>query len=256
MSDGAEQGLIGVRRGADHELHRHARRPARVQPVDRPPMRASFPLPEHQPAHLLEVGAGRVPLFVRGNQRQAGTARRLEVDRDPARELGQPVDLRRLRARNHLDVDVPAEPVALPQQLQRLDELVHDVDGPAGNPRGDEQALAPAAPERAQEDAHQLFGFEQRPRKLPVAPHRAVVAVEAAGVGHEHAEQPGAAGSGAKVADVERAQGAGPSAVPEPGRRRGAVPVVRGEGHQDVQLLLEIRPHARLRWWASGTIPE
>ena len=72
-------------------------------------------------------------------------ARRLEVDRHAAGERGEPLDLRRLRARHELDVDVAGEAVRCAEQLEHGDQVVHDLHRPAGNAGGDEEPLAPAA---------------------------------------------------------------------------------------------------------------
>ena len=95
----------------------------------------------------------------------------------------------RLGAGHQLHVDVPAEAVPLAQQLEHRDEIVHHLDRPARDAGGDEQPLAPPALMRAEEDADQLLGLEQGARHGPVPAHGAVVAVVAAGVGHEDAEQ-------------------------------------------------------------------
>jgi hypothetical protein len=67
------------------------------------------------------------------------------------------------------------------------------------------------------------------------------VAIEAARIGHQHAQETGApAGTGAQIPDVERTQGAGLSSIPKPRRGRPAVPIIDGEGHQDAELFLQI----------------
>src|SRR5687768_4813068 len=126
----------------------------------------------------------------------------------------------------------------LPQEGERLDQLVGDLGRPSRNPGGDEKALTPSPPQRAQEDPYQLFGLEQGARELPVSPHGTVVTVEAAGVSHEYAEQLGpAAGPGTQVPYVQGTQRSGLRGVPKAGRGRTAVPVVGREGHQDSKLL-------------------
>ena len=98
----------------------------------------------------------------------------------------------------------------VPQQVEHLDQVVHHFHGPPGNRRGDEQSLTPAATPRLEEDANQLLRLEQRARHVAVAAHRAVVAVEAARIGHENAQQRRASpASGADRSEVQRPQRAG-----------------------------------------------
>jgi hypothetical protein len=87
-------------------------------------------------------------------------SRSLEVERYPACERGEPLDLPRLGPGHELHVDVAGEAVPLAQQLQRGNELVHDPDRIAGDAGRDEQAVHPSAVERAEEDPHQLLGLE------------------------------------------------------------------------------------------------
>src|SRR6185436_5250263 len=101
-------------------------------------------------------------------------AGRLQVHRDAAGEGGEPLDLRRLGPSHQLDVDVPREAVALAKQLEGGDEVVHDLHRIAGDAGGDEESIDPAALQRAEEDAHQLLGLEQRAGQIPVPPHWAV----------------------------------------------------------------------------------
>src|SRR5207249_11286221 len=122
-------------------------------------------------------------------------ARWLEIDRDATGELRKPLDLRLFGARHHLDVDVAGEPMLSPQQLERGDEVVHHLHRPAGNTSSDEQPVAPAALARGEKDAHELLGLEERAWHLAIAAHGAVVAVEAARVRHEDAQQGRAAAS-------------------------------------------------------------
>jgi hypothetical protein len=104
-------------------------------------------------------------------------------------------------------VNVAAEAVSFAEQLQHANQIVHDLHRPPRNPGRDEQTLTPPALPRREEDADELLRLEECPRHLAIAAHRAVVAVEAAGVGHEDAEQrllPAAISPRADLADVER----------------------------------------------------
>src|SRR5882724_2043165 len=97
--------------------------------------------------------------------------------------------------------------MSFPQQLEHLDEVIHDPGGTAGDAGGDEQSLAPAAATGLEEDADQFLGLEQRAWHRAIPSHGAVVAVVATGVGHEDAEERHpCAGAGAEVANVERAE--------------------------------------------------
>ena len=181
-------------------------------------------------------------------------AGRLQVQRDAAGQRRQPLDLRGLAAGHHLHVHVAAKALAAAQQLQHGDQVVHHLDRPAGDAGGDEQAAAPAAAVRLQEDAHQLLGLEQGARHVAVAPHGAVVAVEAARVGHQDAQQrhlplprhP-------QVADVQRPQRAHVLRMAQPRRQRAvlaarAVVVVARQRDQQVELLVQRhRVHGALR---------
>ena len=81
-----------------------------------------------------------------------------------------------------------------------------------------------------EKDADQLLRLEQRARHGPVSPHGAVVAVVAAGVGHEDAKQRHPhAGSGAEIPDVERPEGTHVFGVTQTGRQ--PFPIVGGERH-------------------------
>src|SRR5688500_8123167 len=105
-------------------------------------------------------------------------------------------------------------PVA--EELEDGDEIVGDLLGLRRYPRRDEQPLAPIAAKRAEEDADQLFGLEQRPTHRSIAPHRAVVAVERTGVRHEDSEKPHGPPGPAEHANVEGPQRAGVARVAEP----------------------------------------
>jgi hypothetical protein len=101
-------------------------------------------------------------------------------------------------------VDVSAELMPFPQELEHLDEVVHHLDRTAWNSRGDEQALAPATLMCREEDANQLLRFKQGARHGTIAPHGAVVTVVATSVGHQNAEQRHPhSWSGIQVSDVE-----------------------------------------------------
>jgi hypothetical protein len=127
-------------------------------------------------------------------------------------------------------MDVSAEAVPFPQQLQHLDQIVHDLDWAAGDAGGDEQALAPPSLLRAQEDADQLLRFEQSTWHGPVPAHGAVVAVVAARVGHEDAKQRHPhSWSRTKVPDIERPKRPGILRVPE--TRGEALPIICGKRH-------------------------
>ena len=244
LGDHPDQRLVRVGRGADHELHGHPRHAPGVQRIGGPAGPAGRTLADHEAPNPLEVAPCGAPALVRRDLRQGGPAGGLEVERDPAGQAGEPLDLRVVRARHQLDVDVPAEAVSLPQQGQRLDELVDDSHRPARDPRGDEEPVAPVALQRAEEDPHQLQGFEQRAGQLAITPHRAVVTIEAAGVGHQHPEQPGGAPLGPEVSDVEGAEHAGLADAPQPGRGRLAVPVVGRERHQNIEPGFQVgAPH-------------
>src|SRR6187399_1685303 len=101
-------------------------------------------------------------------------------------------------------MDVSRKPVLLTQKLQYLNQIVHDFDRASGNAGGDEEPLTPSALVGSQENTHQLFGLEQGAGHGPVSPHGTVVAVVAARVSHENAEQrhPGAR-QGTQMPDVQ-----------------------------------------------------
>ncbi len=223
-----EDGAIGVGGGADHELHGHSRGAAGVEQVARLALRPLRPLAEQLRPDSFEIGYGGAEALLGRDLGEAGPAGRLEVDRDPARELGQPLDLRGLAAGHELHMDVPAEAVPLAQQLQRGDEIVHDLHRPARDAGRDEQPFAPPPLAGAEEDADELLRLEQGPGHVAVAAHRAIVAVVAAGVGHEDPEQRHAhPGHRPQVPDVERPQRADLTRVPQ--ARRQALAVVGGE---------------------------
>ena len=240
LGDRAEQLPVGVGRGADDELHGHPGGAAGVQRILRLSGGLRLALLQHQLPHLLERRPSVVAKLLSGAicARLAPQAASKLSDTRLASAVSRSI-CAVIATGHQLHVDVSAEPVPLPQQLERLDQLVHHVDRPARNAGGDEEPLAPASPMGAEEDAHQLLGLEQRARHGPIPPHGAVVTVEGAGVGHQDAEQRHPhAGQGAEIADVERAERADLSRVPQPGRK--ALPIVRGERHQFVELPLQL----------------
>ena len=248
-------GAVGVAGSAHHELHGHAGDRSGVESVGRLAVGPLGALQQQVTPHSLQIGDRRPEILLRGDGRETGPAGCLQVDRHAARQLSQPLDLRGLTAGHELDMDVPAEPVALAEQLERGDEIVHHLDRAPRNAGGDEQPLAPPARPRAEEDADQLLRLEQSARHLPVPPHGAVVAVIAAGVGHEDAEQRHPhSRHRAEVPDVDGVERAGAPRVAEP--RRQAFAIVGGERHQHVELALEIRAPRHWLLLAPSTVPE
>jgi hypothetical protein len=257
LTDRAEQAAVGVGSGAYHELHGHARGAAGMKRVPRLPLSLRLPLQDYQLLDPLEVLQRGREALLRRDPGQTGAARRLEVERDPAGQGGETVDLRGFASRHHLHVDIAAEPVPFPQQLEDLDEIVHHFHRATRDPGGDEQSLAPSALMSRQENAHQLFRLEQSPRHRPIPPHGAVMAVVAAGVGHEDAQQ-GHPHSGCRVQvpDIERPKRSYLPGVLETGRQPLAV--IDGKRHQSFDLLFErwIPQHRGASWWGVLSLPE
>ena len=237
---------IAVRSGTDHELHRHPRHSARMEQVTRPPIPFGGPAPKHLATRLLEGHQGIIERLFRGDFPEMLPTGRLEIDRDSAGQRRESLDLRLLRARNDLGVDVPSEAVPLPQQREDLDQLVHYPGGPRRDGRGEKESLAPAPTDRAEKHPDQLLRLEQRPRHVPVAPHRAVVAIEGAGVRHQDPKQRRRpTRSGSKMPNIDRTEGTDPPRVAEPGRcrlgrTRWALAVVGRKGHQEGDFLFQI----------------
>src|SRR4051812_1377143 len=142
-----------------------------------------FPLEHDELTDALEIMQGRCEILLWRNLSQALSTRSLEVHRDTAGERRESVDLGRLGSGHQLDVDVSAEPMAFPEELENLDQVVHDLDRPPRDARGDEKSLAPSPAVRLEKDPHQLFRLEQSAWHRPIPAHGAVVAVIAAGVG-------------------------------------------------------------------------
>jgi hypothetical protein len=179
-------------------------------------------------------------------------ARGLEVDRDARRQRRDPLDLRLLHTRQNLDMDVSGEAVLVAEKLEHGDEVIHHLDWPARNAGGDEQTLTPPTLPRGEKDAHQLFWLEQGARHLAIAPHRAVVAIEAARVGHENPEQrrlPSTRPARSDSSKIEGTERADLRCVPEPRRQRYArVPscsstlvIRRRQRHQQRDLIVDIQ---------------
>src|SRR5207244_13017809 len=112
------------------------------------------------------------------------------------------------------------------------------------DPRRDEEPLAPAAAVRGEEHPHQLSRLEKRPRHLAVPPHGAVMAIEAAGVGHQDAEQRGIGVARAQphLSKVEGLQGSTLPYVAKAWRTAlgPAVVVVGGQGYEELQAGVEV----------------
>ncbi len=109
-----DQGPVGLPRRTHHELHGNPRGTAGTERVRRPAVRPGLPLPDHEAPHPLEVGPSRRPALVGRDLGQRRAAGRLEIERDPAGQAGQPLDLGVVGSGNQLDVDVPREAMAQP----------------------------------------------------------------------------------------------------------------------------------------------
>ena len=133
--DEAEDLAVALAGGADDELGRRARGP-------------------HAPGHGIEPRLERVPpgQLQRGQQvagqillaRQhpdVGVGRRLEVDGDAIGQRARRLDLSALRAREELQVHVPAKAVTAAQDLDRREHAIHGALRTAGHARGEEQAI-------------------------------------------------------------------------------------------------------------------
>jgi hypothetical protein len=200
---------IGVRRRTDDELHGHPGRAPRPELVPRPTISLFLSSAVDERPCTLERLDRRREALVRCDPAEALAAGRLEVYRDAAREGRDPLDLRVLGAGYDLDVDVAAKAVSLAQQFQHAYQVVHHLDRATRDSRRDEQPLAPTPLPRCEKDADELLRLEKRPRHLAIAAHRAVVAVEAARVGHEDPQQRSVSPAIAACADstdVERPQ--------------------------------------------------
>ena len=128
--------------------------------------------------------------------------------------------------------------------------------------------VAPPALARREEDAHELLGLEQRARHVAVAPHGAVVAVEAARVRHEDAQQRRLPSARPLDCTVRRLSGrSAPTSVAC--RSRGgrgmvrvatghALAVTGGERHQqrDLRVEIQVRGHLILPSSAHPKLPE
>src|SRR5215468_4201069 len=106
-------------------------------------------------------------------------------------------------------MDVAVELVRVTEEFEHRDEIVHHFHGAPRNAGGDEKSFAPTATSRLEKDSNQLLRLEQRARHVAIASHRTVMAVEAAGVGHEDAQQRGASPpTCADGAEVQRSKSA------------------------------------------------
>ena len=191
--------------------------------------------------HGPQDGAFRL---IRCQQLQAVLRRQLDVDTEPVRQQSQlPYQLRR-GAGNGLGMDIPIEPVLLPQDAQRPDHLFRGIVRAAQHTAGQEQPLDIVPPVETNGQLRQFPRRERRPPRIVAAPVDAVFTVEGADVGHQHLQQcdaPPISGEavaapgdrGGRIAD-HTGSGAAPHTAGGAGR------IILGGIRQDGQLLQNV----------------
>ena len=239
-------GAVGVGRGSDDELHRHAGDAARPTAVAWPAGTLLLAIVDDDATRPLQRDERSRHLLLRCDPLERIAAGCLEVHRHPRGQRCDPLDLRRLGSRNQLHVDIAREPVPDAEQLEHGDQIVGDLLWPGRDAGGDEQPLAPPATQGAEEDANELLGLEERPAHRAIATHGAVVAVQRTRIRHQNAQQLDRTARTAKHADVERSKSAGVSRIPQPRRERlrrlwWPFPVLCRERHEDVELLAQFQ---------------
>ena len=141
-------------------------------------------------------------------------------------------------------MDIPIEPVLLPQDAQRTDHLFGGVVGAAQHAAGEKQSLNIVPPVEADGQLRQLPRRKRRPPRVIAAPVDAVFAVEDTHIGHQHLQQCDAAPvCGEAVAAPGNGGGcvaghAGSGAAPH--TAGGAGGIVLGRIRQDGQLLQNV----------------
>ena len=122
--------------------------------------------------------------LVRRQQLQTALGRQLDVDAEPVRQKSQLLYQLRRRPRDGLGVDIPIEPVLLPQDAQRTDHLFGGVVGAAQHAAGEKQSLNIVPPVEADGQLRQLPRRKRGSPRIVAAPVDAVAAVEGTHVGH------------------------------------------------------------------------
>ena len=187
--------------------------------------------------------------LVRRQRLQALMTGQLDIHAEPVGQKPQlPHQLRR-RAGDGLGVDVPVEPVFLPQNAQRPDHQLHGVIGAAQNAAGEKQPLDIIPPVKADGQLRQLPRRKRRAARVVAAPVDAVFAVVYAGVAQQHLQQRDAPSVGGKAVAAPGDRGGGvpdhARAEPAPYAAGGAGRVVFGCVRQDRQLVQKL--HVLLR---------
>ena len=188
-----------------------------------------------EPACQLErrqqIGA---EVLVPGECLHVRVGRCLEVHRAAIGQARGGLDLGRLGAGQELDVQVTAEALARPENLERGQHAVGRPRRAPGYARGEEEAIDEPLPVRLHEAGRRLLGRERRAPHLAAAEDRAVAAGQRAGVGLHDAHERRAAPAG-------QANAHDANLVTDPGRRaEPCVPVEAGRLGEDGETLAAV----------------
>ena len=221
----AEDLAVLVALGADHELGGGPRRgnvTAALQPC-----LARQPAGQHE---IREQIAREVLLS--GQAPHDGVVRPFEIHRHSRGQPRRLLHLPRLGAGQELDVHVPREALAAPQDLDRREHAIHRPVRTTRHARGEEQSLRHTRAVRLHEGAGHFLGRERSPLDASATEGRTVPARQRAGIGLHHPHQRGAASAGkSHRTDPHRTL-----AEPPPSGQAGLLVVQRGL-RQDCQTL-------------------